>query len=336
MRILLTGFTQRMVNSQRLHYDYLTSVYILRDALRKLGHEVEHRPVEYGEDLSHFKLALIGVGPPRSFTARHVVGSAWAVMTAKKYLLYCDDWSIANMGASLKTTLKNYDKYLSWFRENLGQSMDDGEAQSVKLMLEILYSSDKLRMLAPMFKWGDHKVLTTGNLENIKLVPWDPTPLVKSLPWVELADQSFRERQWVCATLQNHDGWVEDQRCGWPVKWLGNRRKGEAYVSEREVMQLYANSWGVLCPRYNRAGSGWWRVRYQWAAMTGAVLRCDPRDSCYMGEAYRLSVSSIEERDTIALEAVAQARQDWFFDNTMNEDELLLWIEATLQGELNG
>jgi len=332
MNILLTGFTQRMVNSQKLRYDYLTSVYLLKDALRELGHTVAHRPVTYGEDLSCFDLALVGIGPPRSFTARHVIGSSWTVRTAKKVLFYCDDWSIANMGPSLKTTVNSYDKYRKWFTENLGQPMDDEEANSVYFMInDVLYRPPGFRLLAPMFPWGRHQTLLEDNLPYVKLLPWDPTSMVKELPFTRVVPEN-KQKRWVCATLQNHTDWVDDQHATWPVQWMGNRRKGEEYRPEEEVVQEYANSWGVLCPRYNRAGSGWWRVRYQWAAMTRSILRCDIKDSCYMGEEYRLPLRSVEMRDLLMLTDLARVQADWFYGHTDSKQVLL----AKLQEAING
>lgn len=330
MKILLTGFTQRMVNSQKLRYDYLTSVYLLKDALLELGHEVEHRTVQFGENLHDFDLALVGIGPPRSFTARHIVGSSWAAQSARRVLFYCDDWSIANMGTSIRTTVKSFDKYLKWFTENLGQPITDVESKSVQAMLQdMLYMAPNFPLLAPMFPWGRHKSLLEDNLPEVKLIPWDPTPLVHELAFAKVEPEA-KKKQWVCATLQNHDDWVADQHCSWPVRWMGNRRKGEDYKPENEVVQEYADSWGVLCPRYNRSGSGWWRVRYQWAAMTRSVLRCDRSDSCYMGDPHQQPLHSIEARGVGELAALAEAQAEWFYAKTSTKKELFSWLQEVL------
>jgi hypothetical protein len=50
-----------MFNSQKLRDNYLTCEPILARGLAELGHEVDHRKVTPGEDLSRYDVALLGI-----------------------------------------------------------------------------------------------------------------------------------------------------------------------------------------------------------------------------------------------------------------------------------
>lgn len=324
MKILLTGFTQRMINSRRLIYDYLTSVYLLRAALEQLGHTVEHRVVTWGEDLTGYDLALVGVGPPRSFTARHVPGAAWAHQELPT-IFYADDWSVVNLGSSVNTTMRNWNSYLK-FLAGLGQpDLSVAATQGVQHLLTALVTDRDAILLAPMFPWGNHQLLREGNFAP-KLAAWDPTPLVMLPPAARSAaavSGEAKQRRWINATLQKHDDWVKTLQLSWPVETLGNRRAGQVYLSETHVIQLYRESWGVLCPRYARAGSGWWRVRYHWAALTGAVLLADRADTGWMNTPHQVSGRHVESLAMGELASLAKAQHDWFFSATASRDATL-------------
>jgi len=326
MKILLTGPTQRMVNSQKLRYDYLTSVYLLVKVLTALGHTVDHRRVQYGEDLSKYDLALLGACPPKSFTSRHITGTAWALEKVKRSVLFCDDWSIANMGTMVRNTLKNWKQYTDWFGK-LEKPLETSEEAAVKTFLTRVTHDNTLRLLAPMTPWGNHKTLMDGNLPVTQLRWWDPSPVVV-VPSYQPA--KARVKQWVYATLQKHDVWLDKLNCKWEVAKFGNSRSGHEYVPEKEILQVYANSWGVLCPRYNRAGSGWWRVRYHFAAHVRSVLKADIIDAAYMDDSYKKSVKTIEELSPAELEKLAQKQRNWFFGNISTRKQCYDQVEEAI------
>jgi hypothetical protein len=329
MKILLTGFTQRMTNSQKLRYDYLTSVYILRDALRRLGHEVDHRPVTPGEDLSGYDRALVGIGPTKSFTARFVPGSAWAYhQLPGRVILYCDDWSIEKTGYDFRNTLGRWEQWLGFFQTCgpvKGQELEghDDRKVDVRLMLESISQNVQVKLLAPMFPWGDHAALMRGNLPS-QLVPWDPTPLIPPIvhlrPWP-------KAQRWVMATLQKNSKVPKGQ---WPVHQVGNKRDGQAYLPEAEIHKLYGESWGVICPPYQKAGSGWWRYRYQATADARSVLWLSAADKAPMASCYQHSLPEYEKMDDLTLGATADAQHRWFYFNTATAERTLQTLAEAL------
>jgi hypothetical protein len=316
VKILCTGFTQRAVNSQKLRYDYLTASTLLPKALKALNHEVHHRAVTPGEDLSQYDLAIITVGPPKSLTARYLPGSAWAFLKAKRVILACDDWSIEAAKGNAESTLRCMERFWPWYNDR-GKWNDEDKSNVVK-MIELLLTPHELRMLAPMFPWGDHKILERHTFP-VKVVAWDPTPFVR-IPHVSHIELNQRDRQWVLASLQ---GEPKLGALSWPVRRVGNKRAGEQYIPETEVLELYQLNWGVLCPPYKIAGSGWWRVRYHWSAICKNVLWSHLLDRTWMGEAYQHGARDFEEMTDDQLKATAQAQHDWFFANAAPLQETL-------------
>jgi hypothetical protein len=335
MKILITGFTQRMCNSQKLRYDYLTSVYILADALRESGHEVDHRAVKFGEDLSSYHLALVGIGPPKSLTARHTHEACWTLLKAKRAITYCDDWSIAVAGGNMMSALRCMPQWSEFMK------FSEPEKEAVVAGLTKILAGD-YPMLAPMFPWGDHTKLVRNNLDNMRVFAWDPTPLVNiKLPYFI----SLRQRRWVYATLQDHNDWLKTMNPQWPVCRLGAKSAGDTYYPEAEVLENYATSWGVLCPEYKSAGSGWWRVRYHHAAVLGNVLKCGLTDALsmdfYQSKAghspYSYRISEIEKMDTANLHDLAEWQSKWFFDHTVNDRaQTLAHIDNALENAVVG
>lgn len=331
MKIILTGFTQRHTNSQRLRYDYLTATYLLRDALVKLGHEVDHRAVTPGEELGRYDRAVIGVGPTKSFTTRFVPGSAWVYrMMPGRVLLHADDWSIEKTGYDFRNTLNRWAQWLKFFETCgpvRGQELEGHEARKADVfeMLGDITSSPDRKLLAPMFTWGQHDLLLKNNLPS-RLVAWDPTPLILAQV-IAVPLIAERRREWIMATLQKNSKVPRGQ---WPITQVGNKRTGQAYLPEAEIFKLYQENWGVICPPYSKAGSGWWRYRYQLATDAGAVLWLDPKDRSGMGAAYQSSMSDYERMSNSDLALTAAGQHDWFYEHSASLPATLNIIREAL------
>jgi len=309
MKILCTGFTQRAVNSVKLRYDYVTSALILPAALQMLNHQVEHRAVTPGEDLSSYDLAVITVGPPKSLTARYLPGSAWAYHKCKRVLLAADDWSIEVAKANAESTVRCWDRFWPWYNDK-GKWNETDRELTLTMVKQLIAGADH-KMLTPMFWWGDHTILAKKTFPAT-FFAWDPTPLVK-LPSSTTIIPKTRIRQWVLASLQ---GEPKLGSLTWPVLKVGNKRDGQAYIPEVEVLDLYRANWGVLCPPYKSAGSGWWRARYHWSASSRCVLWSHAIDRQYMGEMYQHNAQEYEGLSDEELAKMGQAQHDWFFANT--------------------
>lgn len=331
MKILMTGFTARSVESKRLRYDYVTFCFLLRDALRVLGHQVEMRKVEMGEDLSSYDRAFVCVSLLSSLSSLHPHTAAYVLRTlGDKCFLYCDDWSIEKFGYDWGRKLgPDWEKYLK-FRSEVGALSKEQQSEFHDTLKQVISGQCPWPIIAPMFPWGDHGELLRGSGVNAKLLPVDPTGFhyAQFDDLRKPIDSVVRKRQWVLATLQDHDQWLKKVRPTWPVEGVGNKRKEQEVVPEAYVRRMYEDSWGVLSPKYAKAGCGWWRTRYQFAALAGAVLLCDEKDA--PGEPYRKSCFNIEHRDDKELRDLARDQQDCFFSQVWTHDRFLNSLKEIL------
>lgn len=332
MKVLITGFTTRMVNSQRLKNNYLTCEPVLAEALgQHLGHEVDHRAVTPGEDLDKYDLAILGICGIQSRAAAHAAGTAWAFETAKRHLLFCGDWSIEVAGFDFQNALEHWERYMKFSSSSWGYSPADGDR--IRTMLTSILQQPQ-PLLAPFFPWGKHELILQNknnrtkkrNLPKTQLFPWDPSPFCE-MPQLEVNRE--RVPRWIYASLQDHDDWLATHERGlkWPVVHYEKNNK----ISEAELLKEYAASWGILAPGYKSAGSGWWRARYNHAAHVGAIMVCDFRDSVVMEAPYWPTAPDVEHMSPDELKTLAQEQRDWFFANIASREQTLSDLENALR-----
>jgi hypothetical protein len=101
-------------------------------------------------------------------------------------------------------------------------------------------------------------------------------------------------------------------------------------VPEAEIFKMYQERWGVVCPPNQKAGSGWWRYRYQLAADAGSVLWLDYKDRAPMGAAYNYSMAEYEKMDDSALLRIAAEQNNWFYNSSAVAEQTLRVITEAL------
>ncbi len=118
MKILLTGSTKLQINppedrrsSGTVKIDVPAAVVA---GLRRLGHDVDWRPVTIGEDLSAYDFAWVSVACPMSTNgAPGALGSFWALShSTLPAVLFMDDWRATRVGHSqARSLLRDPEKY---------------------------------------------------------------------------------------------------------------------------------------------------------------------------------------------------------------------------------
>ena len=318
MKILITGVTSRMYNSQRLKNKYVTCEAILPRVLEALGHTVHHRAVETGEDLSGYDLAFLGVTHLTSFTSSHAAQTGYALTKIKRRVLFCGDWSIEKAGSMTRNALEHWERTAKFLHKAFKYT---AEELSYAQLLARNFAYQDVPLVAPFFPWGQHDLILGTNLPKAKLLTWDPTPFV-DLAAVEVP---AKERRWIYGALQENP-WLRGQRTHWPVTVHDTDNR----VLEDQLVAEYASSWGVLGAPYKTAGSGWWRVRFNHAAHVGSVMICGPKDSAPMGSAYQKSISEVESMSDAELQSTAQQQREWLFENTATKAQTLEAIQKAL------
>jgi len=286
MKILITGVTETHTNHpQRASSTKFVSIpELMRNAFERLVHDVDHRAVGAGEDLSEYQKVFIYLYPV-DHNAVNVNGAIWALQQRPDAWLCLDDWSFQKL---LPT----------W-----------GNFTDIKLLTNRTW-------LAPLFPWGDTKLM---GLPVDDLRHWDPSPLY-NLPKVHRLRWQERKTEWYNASLSKdaHE-WADRQHLTWPIRAVGGKSLGQPRILESQIVWEYGSYKGVLCPTYEHAGCGWWRVRYLHAAHAGAILGSDPKETGMIHPAYGYTLKEIEKMGDEAREYLAWLQADKLKVATLHE-----------------
>jgi len=327
VRVLVTGCTTAQVG-RRTQLNYANFTPILCQALRDAGHHVDNRvPLVDDPDLASYDVVLVGHAPLINFAATYAWPAMWTVGNARKLGVrlgsYVDDWRLFDIRQKYQYVIRNKDKLL---KEALKfQKGRDWVAEHPEELQRVARAFMDGRpwppIVAPMFGWGAPddprwlQWLPTGSLTLV-----DPGSYVTVPDGLAKAPED-RERAWVSAALENPRDVVRlrlEERFGWPLERFGSRLSGEARVQEEEVLARYGSCWGVISIPHNRVtGMGWWRARFNHAALLGCVLSAWPEELAnlglpsdgYLQSPYTYSPSWVERASTDQLAWLAAAQR---------------------------
>lgn len=321
-RCLLTGFSKAQCTGEVPLGVWAFSPQ-LRRALEQDGWEVHQREPRLDDDPALWDLVLVGITPLLGFSGRHqyaalqLLNRAWDWGNAATFV---DDWQLRSIPSNLRTIMKD-PTYLAG-RQDRGRKDYEWALAHRNGLLEVcerLLTNEWPRMI-----WPRHNIpsgvsphlLLKGNKDDE--VMWggstwvDPTCTVTKPAGLVLTPPSARQRAWVWAALTKAgEGWggrvARDS--SWPVLRAGKTDWDLGKVPEQDLVRLhYTANWGVLSTPYPHVGSGWFRVRFIFAAMARAVLLCDPREMPL--PAYGHPLSLIESWDTAGLRDLADDQAD--------------------------
>ena len=333
MKILITGYTNRMFGSTKIRRDYVTFVYLLEDILKEMGHEVHRRQIDIGDNTDFslvYDFAFCGLAPLNSITAGKVPETHHVAELMKGRLCwFADDWSFCGFGKSVKYSLSRWEGYLSYKNFPYSSKVLERTKEQLDLLVRIENPDNNAPVLAPMFPWGDHEFLMRENF-NARLYTVDPSPWLK-YPSISVPQPHEKQRKWVMAALSNHSAWINRQRFGFPVEYVGNKNLG-AQLTEDQTIQLFADCFGVLSTGYPSAGSGWWRTRYLNAVWAESPVYSDQADAAIMGEPFRGNPREFEEEyglpDYIRR---VEGQRDWLNANLGTKEQAFETLERLMK-----
>jgi hypothetical protein len=308
----MTGMTARQCKKMD---NYLFDMFdIFKRYGEALGHTMDWRKVELGEDLSQYDMAIVAVGPIHSLSARLHGLQTMYVMSQLPCSIYFDDWQVYATVTGFRYIDKKFDYFIN---KKVG-----GQNFFVKSAEEFKKHEEQIRDVAQKFTAGDHRghklvfpLFNWGNIENVlKLIPIKhETKILQFDPSPELLHQGYafekpitteKSRSWFLPTLLDHSAWTKKQNLSWPVEWIGNKKKTGIKVNEREVFNLAERHWGYLSPSYHHDGCGWYRTRFIYSALNDCILLTGKKDQMVLGNAYQIS-SNIENLSEESLKEIA-------------------------------
>jgi len=342
-KILITGF-----NGEQVQRDYflkkelkiLNSHYSLIRCLEDMGYNVEQRPVEHGEDISHYDDVIVYLHSIRSFCERLFTG-LYTVAARPNCILAFDDWQINMIFNSFskyeydlinqsEKAFKQYffDLYVGKESQEFIKVQKQTYLDAVKII-----NSKENRLLICAFHGGN--VNNFGLDWNGPVYTYNPNPYNlnrrpennygetnKLTSFFSSNKTQFenKEKIWVFSSLKQikTQKWLKLQNPTWEVKHYGAKRgvyKSER-VTEPEMCKIYDKNWGCLLPTYYHEGSGWWRSRVQQVADVESILLCSDKEGSIYGEAFvGNTIEKIENSSFEELKILAIQQRECLYDN---------------------
>jgi len=303
MKVLITGCTAMQIDSPRKQNDCITSLPAMKAGFISMGYDVEWRAVNLEEDLDEFDKIIISLAPFASWGTRYMGACLVALYNYQdKVILTADDWQCKGIWSSCKGMVRRPE----YMDKTLFSHWPDMTPQSKKKMIKMVHmlaAGDwENPTIVPAHAKGNHSLL---GIPARNLQVWDPSPYIKRYPLAaHTAPFGIREKRWICASLTNKVSWLDKQVLNWSVTAYGNVRKGQQKLPEGQLALEYCKVWGVLSPRHNVSGSGWWRCRYNIAADAGAIVAGDPVEGAVLGTSYTFSIAEVESFNEAQLEAL--------------------------------
>src|SRR3954469_20379906 len=341
MRVLVTGCTQQQCGSgTKQGYQPVLDMHV--QAMRDLGHEVTQRPVVIDDDeaLTHDVLivgqvACLSIAGPHISPVLNLIERAEAA--GKRIILNVDDWQFPRLLDNLMTVARLPSRIARETvfkgRPGYGWLVSPEGQRTLDHHLERMLTRPWPPVIYPAFAWGNHRLLS-GHLPAERSFFLDPTSYTRPYPLPEprLTDGE-RHRRWVLGVLSDQSTGLRSLGpMTWDLHLAGRPKEGAPPMQEADLVQLYADSWGVLSPLYKKvAGSGWWRNRFVYAAMTRSVLLADPEEVRNLGAAYLADVRDVEALTTGELRQLAEAQAECLRAKVWSRDRYLTELEGMIK-----
>lgn len=312
MKILFTGCTSKQTDDDahlRAHVKRIDDSTIICESLKKQGFSIDRKRVRWGDDLSEYSLAIVGIGAFGSSNySKRIFGALYAISKVDRVLIFHEDWKITETMSTFTKALDDsfFEKAKTKKWSNGQYFYDDVDHPDFDpdLLKKIIKNivEGKYDALIPAFDWGNKQlvrnIIKSKNIYNVDLTPY---VLQKwNIPLV--VDQKPKEKKHMLASLVDHRSWVKKNKLKWNVDYYGAKTIENAIKLETEfdVFEKCGEYWSILCPEYPHAGSGWFRIRWVYAAIHKSILLSSPKDLEALG-LKKLRHFKIEELDDKSL-----------------------------------
>jgi hypothetical protein len=297
--------------------------WLLAEALRDMGHEVEHRNPTMTEDYEEFDHIFLGLA------ARHSVGCnrsyGWLAAYLKAYdkiTLYIDDVDTAKVLSGIRVIANDPWKLTKpFYKYRLEYELASQKEWHDWLMQGVLMLRDNAwpRVIVPMFPWGDITKYQSQLPNATQLIPLD---LSSYVPQYVGEDEWSPEpiRQWV-TEMDDSNRWFQQQRPIYDLKRFG---KGfEKRPTDAGLALEYAQSWGVIEQGLDNA---FFHSRLVYAAHARTLFITKWQNVQPLGEAYALLPDtaaglSLDDR-IIWANAQRATLANWTHSKDMVKDQL--------------
>lgn len=320
MKILFTGSSAKQTSDVahlRAKVKRIDDSSIICDSLRKQGYIVDRRDIAWGDDLSEYDFAIVGLGHFGSSTySQRIMNALYALHTIKNVVVFHEDWKITGTMRSFRGMLDDE----SW-KKSLAKKWSNGQKfyggidnpsfdiDAAKNIVQQVVDG-KYPALIPAFNWGDKQhvrnIIKSEVIHNVDL-----TPYVLNFWGIPLKVKSVtKQKKHMLASLANHTAWVKKHTSKWDVDYFGAKSiNAPQLATEKDVFYKCGEYWSILCPEYHHAGSGWFRVRWVYASIWRSIILASNQDLTALG----LPKINIEEASISELKEYAELQAELVF-----------------------
>lgn len=306
MKILITGMNKNQCTEDfylRQQLKVIPSHYSLIRCLRDMGHTVEQRVVQLGENISEYDRVIVFLAGPRQLVAVTFYNGLYAIAASRpdQLVLAFDDWQTKGIFDGIAVCKDPQKLFAQFILDVNSVKLEDvsGYAAMFNDGIDII-TSNASPVLLSCFHGGDPTLLI--DYPRDKIFTYNPNPYhhnrvpgnrgdtPKTSIGLEafldddgpddfvLPEQKIRQFNFASLVQSKTKSWLKKQKVTWPVEYFGSKKDGQRRLTEGEMVRVYMEQWGCLMPGYDHAGSGWWRARPLQVADAGSILIGDPKE----------------------------------------------------------
>lgn len=329
MKILFTGSTSKQTDDlawKRAIVKRIDDSSIICNSLRKQGYIVDRKEIKPGDDLSEYELTIVGLSPIGSPNSnKYIIGALYSIYSSKKVILFYEDWQIKEVIRNFQLMITNnrFENRIKnkWSNGTYFYRNVDNDLFNINKTKETMQNiiKGKYDSLIPAFDWGDkdivRKIIKSKNIYNLDL-----TPYVLDNWNINLKPETQqKEKKYMLASLVDHSSWVKNKQFNWKTVYYGTKSIKDSIKlkTETDVYNECGKYWGILCPEYPHSGSGWFRIRYIYAALQKSIIITSYNDLKALGLPYKY----IEQLNEDELLEYALEQRKAIFSYAWNKDK---------------
>lgn len=360
MKILITGMNKNQCVKDfylRQQLKVIPSHYSLIRCLEGMGHTVEQRMLEIGEDVSGYDKVIVFLAGPRQLVAVTFYRALSVIARTRpgQLILAFDDWQTKGIFdgiAACKDPEKMFAKFI--LGVNSVELSDVAPYAAVFQDAVDIILEKKAPVLLSCFDGGDPSLLIDYPRE--KLYTYNPNPYHHNRRPGDRGDVPLhcgpavlfgmdddevlpteKKKAFNFASLVQSQTkkWLKTQNIKeWPIHFYGSKADGQDRLTEGQMVKVFAEQWGCLMPGYPHAGSGWWRARPLQVADAGSILIGEPKEMMiyYQDEKLaNLKAGDLEQMDVNQLMTTAALQYDAIYSNhPLNQQHQREQLQAVL------
>lgn len=305
-KILLTGMTSRQCNADASKKD-ASFAFLLAQALREAGHEVDQRNPTMTEDYANYDKVIVGLAPIHGMGANRSYGALAAILRTwgtDKLMLMLDDPETGKVFSGIRTMCdaphRLTKQFFSYKLEHDLASQPEWQAWLIE-GVRLLRDSTWPATIIPQHSWAEAPPRLVGAGDQVpNTIGVDPSLMIK---YPHPSAWSQRRQVWVTEAPPALP-WLEQQK---PFITLPVERHGNAglprFTDDAQRLETYVSVRGVIAPPV--LGGAWWTPRPYLASSAGALVLTDWRSVRNLGSSWTLTAQQADMLDPDAVSDLA-------------------------------